>query len=273
MSERLTGTKPKSDRLSILLSNDDGIGAPGIWDLYGELSKIAAVVVSAPEREQSGVGHAFTFNTPLHYERQNLPNCPEAFMVWGTPVDCVKFGISFLLQERPDAVVAGINAGENSGLSAFYSGTVAAAREGAFWNIPSFAFSICKGGEHYRSRYAAVAADLLQYLLACERTKENHRVYYNINFPPCSPEECRGIKVTSQSMAFFDDRYETIDVESHRTKKGYVIYGDKMDIEASDDYDSRALISRYIAVTPLSFDATAHRHLECLHGIEDVKLS
>jgi 5'-nucleotidase len=273
MTEERAGLKRESRELTILLTNDDGIGAPGIWDLHGELSKIASVIVAAPEREQSGVGHAFTFNTPIHYEKLNPENGREGFMVCGTPVDCVKFGISFLLQKRPDAVVAGINAGENSGLSAFYSGTVAAAREGAFWDIPSFAFSLCKGGEHYRRQYAAVASELLQHLLSCERTKKSHQVYYNINFPPCPAQECRGIRVTSQSMAFFDDRYETIDVESHRTKKGYVIYGDKKDIEASDSYDSRALINRYIAVTPLGFDATAHRDIECLREIEERKVT
>jgi 5'-nucleotidase len=269
MTREPVDTKREGAALTILLTNDDGIGAPGIWDLYEELSKIATVIVAAPESEQSGVGHAFTFNTPLHYEQKTLSNGRAGFMVCGTPVDCVKFGISFLLENRPDAVVAGINAGENSGLSAFYSGTVAAAREGAFWDIPSFAFSLCKGGEHYRRAYAAVATDLLGHLLSCEKKMKSHKVYYNINFPPCAASDCRGIRVTSQSMAFFDDRYETIDVESHRTKKGYVIYGEKMDIEASDEFDSRALISRYITVTPLSFDATAHRHLECLRDIED----
>ena len=273
MSDPRPGTEPNDHTLTLLLTNDDGIDATGIWDLQKELAAIATVIVAAPESEQSGVGHAFTFNMPIHYERQSLSKGRDGFAVCGTPVDCVKFGISFLLQKRPDAVVAGINAGENSGLSAFYSGTVAAAREGAFWDIPSFAFSLCKGGERYRRQYAAVAADLLSHLLSRERIRKNHRVYYNINFPPCSVKECRGIRVTSQSMAFFDDRYETIDVESHRTKKGYVIYGEKKDIETSDDYDSRALMDRYIAITPLSFDATAHKRLDCLRDIEGRKVT
>ena len=273
MSDSRGTTKRNTDELTILLTNDDGIGAEGIWDLHEELATIATVTVAAPEKEQSGVGHAFTFNTPLHYERQSLSKGRNGFVVCGTPVDCVKFGISFLLPKRPLAVVAGINAGENSGLSAFYSGTVAAAREGAFWDIPSFAFSLCTGGEHYRRQYAAIAVDLVQHLLARERTRKSHKIYYNINFPPCSPDDCHGIKVTSQSMAFFDDRYETIDVESHRTKKGYVIYGEKKNIESSDAYDSRALINRYITVTPLSFDATAHQRLDCLRDIEGRKVT
>ncbi len=267
MNDHSAGAKRDSHGPTFLLTNDDGIGAPGIRDLYERLARIATVIVAAPEREQSGVGHAFTFNTPLHYERRSLSNGSDGFMVCGTPVDCVKFGISVLLKERPDAVVAGINAGENSGLSAFYSGTVAAAREGAFWDIPSFAFSLCKGGERHRRDYAAVAADLLLRLLARERGEKSHKVYYNVNFPSCSVKECRGVRMTSQSTAFFDDRYETIDVESHRTKKGYVIYGEKKDIEPSDDYDSRALMNGYIAVTPLNFDATARGRLDCLRDI------
>lgn len=249
----------RGERPTILLSNDDGIAAPGLCRLYEAFSTEASVVVAAPSVEQSGVGHAFTFNTPLHYEKSRLGGGgAEGYSVGGTPVDCVKFAISFLLPRRPDIVVSGLNRGENSGLSAFYSGTVAAAREGAFWDIPSFAFSLCTEGEEYSEEYAAMAPDIVARLLSRPRRPQQGRVYYNVNFPRCRPAQARGIKITRQSLAFFDDRYEMIDVEAHHTKKGYVIYGEKKDIEPSDEYDSRALMNGYITITPLSFDATAY---------------
>jgi 5'-nucleotidase len=172
----------------------------------------------------------------------------------------VKFGISHLLPERPDMVVAGINCGENSGLSAFYSGTVAAAREGAFWEIPSFAFSVCKEGERHMAAYAAMAPAIIERLLksafGARKEKRDNRIFYNVNFPQCPPSKARGIRATEQSMAFFDDRYETVAVETHPSKKGYVVYGEKKKIEKSNRYDSRALMNGYIAITPLWFDAT-----------------
>jgi 5'-nucleotidase len=249
----------KKGNLKILLTNDDGIVAKGIWDLYNELSKTASVVVAAPDKEQSGTGHAFTFNTPLHYEKKSFHQGAEGFVVSGTPVDCVKFAISYLLSERPDVVVAGLNTGENSGLSAYYSGTVAAVRESAFWDIPGIAFSLCEGGERYAKEYLGCAVKIISWIMRYEKRKKRHRVYYNVNFPECSPEKSRGIKITSQSLAFFDDRYKIIDVEAHHTKKGYIIYGDKKDIEKHNTYDSCALMNNYITITPLSFDATAKR--------------
>ena len=254
----------KNHKLKVLLTNDDGITAQGMWNLYDELSQIASVTVVSPDTERSGTGHAFTFNMPLHYERKNIKRNVEGFVVSGTPVDCVKFAISYLLPERPDMVIAGLNIGENSGLSAFYSGTVAAAREGAFWDIPSIAFSLCQEGKQYAKEYVVWASRIIRWILSYEKRKKKHKVYYNVNFPSCSPEESRGIKVTMQSMAFFDDRYETIDIEAHHTKKGYLIYGDKKDIEQSNNYDSSALMKNYITVTPLTFDATAHKNYKWL---------
>jgi 5'-nucleotidase len=264
--QKKTPVKDGSPR--ILLTNDDGISAQSMWDLHEELLKYASITVVAPDRERSGTGHAFTFNAPLHYEEKRVKNGLEGFVVSGTPVDCVKFAISYLLPERPDIVVAGLNVGENSGLSAFYSGTVAAAREGAFWGIPSIAFSLCNGGERYAREYAAHATSILRWIVLQEQRKKNHNVYYNVNFPACSPKNSRGIKFTAQSLAFFDDRYEKIDVEAHYTKKGYMIYGDKKDLEKSNKYDSCALMNNYITITPLTFDATALRDYLLLRGKE-----
>jgi 5'-nucleotidase len=253
---------------AVLLTNDDGVQATGIWHLYDALVPWARVTVVAPGSEQSGVGHAFTINKPLHVEKTQLRGAKDGYVVSGTPVDCVKIAISVIMPKRPEIVVAGLNIGENSGLSAFYSGTVAAAREGAFWDIPSVAFSICEEGKQHVSAYADLAAGILKQLYAIEKRKKKHPVYYNVNFPACAPDKCKGVRVTQQSMAFFDDRYETIDIETHHTKKGFVIYGEKKDIEPSNAYDSRALMNHYITITPLCFNATAPGKVPGLAGME-----
>lgn len=261
-----------NSKLTILLTNDDGFHAPGIKYLYDTLKKEFNVIVAAPDKERSGVGHAFTYNKPLHYEKIINNNYIHGYKISGTPADCVKFAISYLLPQRPDVVISGINFGENSGLSAFYSGTVAGAREGAFWNIPSFSFSVCKESTDYCLEYAAFVPAMIEKLLYTDKEmkiKNGEKYYYNINFPPCKPSKIKGTRITWQSMAFFDDRYEKIEVESHHTKEGYMILGEKKDIEKSDAFDSCALMNNYITITPLTFDVTAHGAIPHLRWIED----
>ncbi len=149
-------------KLNVLLTNDDGFYADGIRLLYEELIKNFSVTVVAPEHEKSGVGHAFTFNNPLHYTKSLESDPIKGYIVNGSPADCVKFAISYLLPQKPDIVISGINNGENSGLSAFYSGTVAAAREGAFWNIPSFAFSVCKESFSCAKDYVSIVPSMIE---------------------------------------------------------------------------------------------------------------
>jgi 5'-nucleotidase len=256
---------------TILLTNDDGYSAAGIKQLYQILSRNYNVIVVAPQKEQSGVGHAFTFNTPLHYEKipENLGI--NGFFVSGTPADCVKFAISYLLPQRPDMVVSGINLGENSGLSAHYSGTVAAAREGAFWKIPSFAFSVCTDSIQWIEEYASIVPKIIDGVISSIKmgALTNGNTFYNVNFPPCSLSEIKGTKVTWQSVAYFDDRYERIEVESHHTKEGFMIYGEKKDIEISNSFDSRALMNNHITITPLTFDTTALEVLPHLRWLEE----
>jgi len=254
---------------TILLTNDDGFHAPGIKCLYDVFSKDYNVVVVAPDKEQSGVGHTFTFNRPLHYREALGDEQMPGYLVTGSPADCVKFAVSFLLPVRPDIVVSGMNNGDNSGLSAFYSGTVAAAREGAFWNIPSFAFSMCAGGMPYAGQYAEAARSIMEKILTANHKPIDPKIYYNVNFPPCGPKLMKGCRVTWQSMAYFDDRYEKVEVETHSTKEGYLVYGEKKDIEKSNAFDSRALMNNFTTITPLTFDSTAHGELPFLRWIEE----
>jgi 5'-nucleotidase len=254
-------------RLRILLTNDDGYKSAGIKRLYESLVSRHDVVVAAPRDEQSGISHAFTFNRPLSFAKLPEEVCMEGYLVSGTPSDCVKFAISYLLKEKPDIIISGVNNGENSGVSGFYSGTLAAAREGAFWGIPSFAFSLCAGGEDFLVDYSRKALDIIDLVLAAASpSADNNQTYYNVNFPACSEDTCKGIKITRQSLAFFDDRYECIKIKN--AQDGYIVYGEKKEIEASDLYDSRALMNHYITITPLHFDATAHWQMQHLSSLE-----
>jgi 5'-nucleotidase len=255
-------------RLRILLTNDDGFDSPGIRELYRVLSLEHDVVVSAPEKEQSGIGHAFTFNRPLSYTVLPAETGMRGWAVAGTPSDCVKFAVSHLLEQMPDIVVSGMNIGENSGISSYYSGTVAAAREGAFWRLPSIAFSVCADSEKYLEPYCRTAAEILCRVAASGPVCNGKAVFYNVNFPDCSPQACKGIKVTRQSLAFFDDRYKRIASEVAGIQDGFLVYGDKKDVEALDTFDSRALMNNFITVTPLDFDATAEWALPLLTGLE-----
>jgi 5'-nucleotidase len=261
-------------RLRILLTNDDGYAAPGIRKLHDVLARSHDVFVSAPEAEQSGIGHAFTFRRPLSYRALPHSLGMKGWAVTGTPSDCVKFAVSFLLPQRPDIVISGMNLGENSGISSFYSGTVAAAREGAFWRLPSFAFSVCAlhdenidtSKDAFFDAYCEQAAGILDRILTSGPANNGRVVFYNVNFPDCAPAQCKGIKVTRQSLAFFDDRYKKVSAPG--VQDGFVVYGDKVDVEKLDTFDSRAILNNYIAVTPLCFDSTAEWALPLLAALE-----
>jgi 5'-nucleotidase len=169
----------------------------------------------------------------------------------------VKFAVSHLLPQQPDIVVSGMNLGENSGTSSIYSGTVAAAREGALWGIPSFAFSVAGSDPTLPSAYAVHAASILGWLASLEEgalLRNRCQVFYNVNFPDCAPSACRGTHVTRQSLAFFDDRYRVTSGDDGR--ESFQLYGEKHDLETDVEYDSRALLDGYATVTPMSIDAT-----------------
>lgn len=254
--------------MKLLVTNDDGVGAVGMNALADALRQEHEVTVVAPAREQSGIGHAFTFQSPLHFRADGEGCDYPVYAIDGTPSDCVKFAVSHLLGFRPDAVVSGINLGENSGVSSIYSGTVAAAREGALWGIPSFAFSICGADATHVNGYARMSARVVDWLLNRDTgalVAGHPRTFYNVNYPTCAPADCRGLCLTRQSLAFFDDHYQAVSDNGHG--EGYVLSGEKQDLEPSREYDSRALLDHYATLTPMGLDATDH---SVLSGLRDV---
>jgi 5'-nucleotidase len=253
-------------RLNILLTNDDGYASPGIKALHDALVVDHHVTVCAPQCEQSGIGHAFTFNKPISYFPLD-PKCGmDGFAISGTPSDCVKIAISHLMTKIPDVVISGMNIGENSGISSFYSGTVAGAREGAFWRLPSIAFSVCSLGEPFLFDYCTQAKELLNRIMAIGAVVDQKVFFYNVNFPECSVKECKGTRITRQSTAYFDDRYKKVTLQNG--DEGFIVYGDKKDLETHDAYDSRALINNYTTITPMCFDTTADFAMQSLLPLE-----
>ncbi len=258
------------EQKTLLITNDDGYNSKGIQLLFNILKNDYHIVIVAPESEKSGVGHSFTYHHPIIYEKISDGYADNIYSVNGSPADCVKFAVSHLLSAFPDIIVAGLNIGENSGISSFYSGTVAAAREAAFWKIWSFAFSLCEEAERYSDQYVRTIPTLIQKIINVKKGFSEN-IFYNINFPPCHPEKVKGIKITRQSMAFFNDKYEKIELEYEKYSKfGYKIYGEKVGIESSDEYDSRALLDGWITITPLSFDSTAYAEMIEIKKVEKI---
>jgi 5'-nucleotidase len=256
-------------RKRLLLTNDDGYAASGIRRLYAQLIAEYEVTVIAPQTEQSGIGHAFSYKSPLSYMPIPAEMNMNGYAVAGTPSDCVKFAIAHLLKSKPDCIVSGMNIGENTGVSSHYSGTVAAAREGALWAIPSIAFSLSDEAAPHADAYAANAVVLLKKILQRDDRifgMDGNNVCLNVNFPPCPPDACKGVAITRQSLAFFDDRYQKI-IGGDESKQ-YWLSGKRTDIEQSLLYDTRAIEEGYIAVTPLECDATAHQSLPLLAGLD-----
>lgn len=253
------------EKTTVLLTNDDGYFSEGIKCLYETLVEHYSVIIVAPDSEKSGVGHSFTYKQPLFYNKINNGYAKDMYSVSGTPADCVKFAVSYLLPNKPDIVISGLNNGENSGISSYYSGTVAAAREGAFWKIKSFAFSLCEEAIEFSGRFIKMIPTIIDELIVFKAFFLSN-YFLNVNFPPCSPDLIKGIKITKQSLAFFDDRYRKVSINDK--KNGYFIYGNKIDIEEDDSFDSSALKNNWITITPLSFDSTVHKEIKNIKKIE-----
>lgn len=234
--------------MRILLSNDDGIHAPGIQVLAKALREFAEVQVVAPDRNRSGASNSLTLETPLRtFTHAN----GDVAVLAGTPTDCVYLGVNTLMRPRPDIVVSGINAGPNLGDDVIYSGTVAAAMEGRHLGLPALAVSL-NGFEHYETA-AAVTCSILRGLL--REPLRTGRIL-NINVPDLPLDQIKGIRVTRCGSRHPSDR--AIPLEDPR---GHTLYwigppGDKLDAGPGTDF--AAVDEGYVSVTALHVDLTAH---------------
>jgi len=247
--------------MHILLTNDDGIYAEGIYALYLELKKLGKVTVVAPDSERSSVGHGITLAHPIWDKKVDRKGKFFGTGVSGTPADCVKFAVGVLLKKKPDVVVSGINLGHNDGCSVFYSGTVAGAREGALMDIPSIAVSLATFVNPDFSYAAKCGAKLTKLI---KRNKIPKGTFLNVNVPNKKTSQIKGIKMTRQGLTpihgIFRKRVDPNFREYH-WMSGKVPARKKNDL-----IDTYALNDNYVTVTPIQSDLTDYLFLEELNN-------
>ncbi len=241
----------------ILVSNDDGIDAPGIYALANELKKLGSVTVVAPDKQRSAVGHAITMNYPLRVSKFTKNGKFFGYAVEGTPADCVKLAISSLLPQKPDIVVSGVNHGSNTAINIIYSGTVSAATEGTVLGIPSIAVSLTTYGNPDFREAAKFSRKLASFILKKGLPKAT---LLNVNVPSVKGKDIRGVRVTRQGKTRWDD---TFDVRLDPNNKEYYWLMGKLEvIDHAEDTDEIAVRNNYISVTPIHYDLTDYVMLE-----------
>ncbi len=257
---RFSSDRPYTPAVLILLTNDDGIRAPGILAMYRELTKLGEVHVVAPETVQSATGHGVTLDTPLLTQQVTIENGFTGVAIGGRPADCVKVAVSQILPRKPDLVVSGMNSGANVGINVLYSGTVAAAIEAAFLGLPSIAVSL-----HLKSevpldfaRPAMFARQVIQQVIDGGLAGGE---CVSINLPPLHPTETpAGVKIARQCVRPWTDEYER-----RQDPRGREYFWSSSVFrlgETEADTDVAALRDKFITITPLQFDLTSYRQME-----------
>ena len=255
---------------SILITNDDGIQAEGIQVLsqkiYQAFGERMNIYILAPDHEQSAVSNAITMHRPLRIETVRFLHNHQltAWAVNGTPTDCVKLAIETLLPEMPDLIISGINRGSNLGTDVLYSGTVAAATEGAILGVPSIAISLT---EEKEPGYEVAADFICQFIPRILEHKLPEGTILNINVPPGHLNQIEGIRATKLGDRCYKNTFEErIDP---RGRSYYWLAGDIVETDKDESYDVGAIKRNYISITPLRFDITGYNFLSSVEEITD----
>lgn len=244
--------------MKILISNDDGIDSYGIIALARELKKYGEVFIVAPIFEQSAAGHSITMKRPLKIVEHYIDGKFFGYAVNGTPADCVKIGITTILNFVPDIVVSGINHGSNTATNIIYSGTVSAAREACMMDIPGIAFSI-NGRTSENIDWAAQAAANIT-VKALSHGFEKGKLL-NVNFPNLKKDEINGTLITKQGTSKFADTYDTVHDVIGRAY--HQLKGDFVNLDDNNVLiDQVAIENGFISITPIKLDSTDHEEFE-----------
>ena len=238
----------------ILITNDDGVTAPGIKALVDAVKDLGKVVRVAPDQPQSGMGHAITIGHPLRLHKVDLFDGVEAWQCSGTPVDCVKLAVDKVLHRKPDICLSGINHGANHSINVIYSGTMSAALEASIESIPSIGFSLLdysveadfSGAKHY-------AHTLVQQLLAHQFDKHT---CLNVNIPKVPLELIKGLKVCRQAYAKYEEKFD--ERKDPHGKNYFWLTGEFVNFDTGKDTDVWALQHNFVSVVPVQFDLTNH---------------
>ncbi|NHF61516.1 5'/3'-nucleotidase SurE [Flavobacteriaceae bacterium TP-CH-4] len=245
----------------ILVTNDDGITAPGLRSLVRFMSELGDVVVVAPDSPQSGMGHAITLDNTLYSTRMTSlgeDGAKEEYSCSGTPADCVKLGLQELLERKPDICVSGINHGSNSSINVIYSGTMSAAIEAGIEGIPAIGFSLCD----YTWRADFEASKSFVQKIASEALLNGipKGVVLNVNIPKLDKDNLKGIKVCRQARANWKEKFDKR--TNPMGKDYYWLTGEFELLDKGEDTDEWALANGYISVVPTQFDLTAHHSIQ-----------
>ncbi|MBD3223672.1 MAG: 5'/3'-nucleotidase SurE [Caldithrix sp.] len=242
---------------SILITNDDGIYAEGIYHLKKALQGLGKITVVAPLVEKSAVGHAITLSDPLRVMEIDRYGEFFGYAVNGTPADCVKIGGRCILEDKPDIVVSGINQGSNTGMNIIYSGTVSAAAEGIIMNIPSVAISLTsytkKEFAYSRKIARRVTSEVLNHGLP-------DGTLINVNVPAVKEKEIEGVVVTRQGKGRFEEAFDRREDPNKRTY--YWLTGKRMLLDNDEDVDDVVIHKNMVSITPIHYDLTNYRFLE-----------
>jgi len=242
----------------ILVTNDDGVRAPGLAALVEALAPLGEITVVAPRENHSGTGHAITLSGPIYADSVPIGENRTATALAATPATCVRLALSTLMTERPHLVVSGVNRGSNFGLNAYISGTVAAAREAAMQGIPAIAASLDIAGH---PEYGPAAAATSRVAAIVKAGGLSRGVFLNVNVPAGPADAHKGLKLVRQSSQMGIERFDEA-----RTPYGRRLYWSffEQPTTAEPDTDVQAVLDGYIAVTPLrasEFDAAAFERL------------
>lgn len=249
----------------ILVTNDDGINAPGLRTLISVMRELGNVLVVAPDKPMSAMGHAVTITAPLRLHKiKEEPGYLE-YSCNGTPVDCVKLGQKVVLKKAPDLLVSGINHGSNAAINIIYSGTMAAVLEGSIENIPSVGFSLADYS--YTANFTHTEPFLR--LIAMNVLEKGLPDYtcLNVNFPPLNGTPLRGVKVVRQAHSYWDEKY---DHRKDPQERDYFWLTGKFTMrDNGEDTDEWALINNYVSIVPVHFDLTDHKSIPLLKDWEN----
>jgi 5'-nucleotidase len=236
----------------ILITNDDGITAPGIKNLVEAVKPLGKVVVVAPDKPQSGMGHAITIGQPLRMNKVDIFNGVEAWQTSGTPVDCVKLAVDKVLHRKPDICLSGINHGANHSINVIYSGTMSAAMEASIESIPSIGFSLLDYS--IDADFTAARFYVHKIVSALLHQKLDKHLLLNVNIPAVKMELIKGVKICTQAYAKYEEDFD--ERKDPQGKKYYWLTGKFINFDKSKDTDVWALKNNYVSVVPVQFDLT-----------------
>jgi 5'-nucleotidase len=239
----------------ILITNDDGVSAPGLRALIAVMAEIGDILVVAPDNPQSAMGHAITTNSTLYLNKISKENDTiEEYSCSGTPVDCVKLAVNEILKRRPDLCVSGVNHGSNSSINVIYSGTMSAAVEAGIEGIPAIGFSLLD--YDWNADFETMKPFIRKITLEVLANRLPKGVVLNVNFPKLTKENIKGIKICRQAKARWIEKFD-----KRQTPQGrdyYWLAGEFVNQDKGEDTDEWALGNGYISVVPVQFDLTAH---------------